>query len=73
MTGNPHLGSVPSLRFTRDRAIAETFASRQGNALIEINLDNLSEDEWQRWGPTGDIHVSFEAVVREANLDDDEA
>lgn len=69
MTGNAQLENIPVLRFTQDREIAKTFALREGNVLIEINLSNLADDEWQLWEPTGDIHVSFNAVVREVNLD----
>jgi hypothetical protein len=71
MTGNPCLDGKPCLIFSRDRMLAQAFLeTRQGGRLLELCLDNLYPNEWQIWPKTQDIHVSVEAVFREAKLVD---
>lgn len=73
MTGNPHLGGQPALIFSRDRATAEHILKAcPGNTLIELCLDNLTPEEWQLWKRTGDIHVHFDAVIREVRFLEEE-
>lgn len=71
MTGNPYLDGKPCLIFSRNRTIAQGFLqTRKGGRLLELCLDNLDPDEWQIWDKTQDIHVSVEAVFREAKFVD---
>lgn len=69
MTGNARLAEQPCLRFTRNSDLLPAFMStRQGGAILRVDLAELDPEQWQEWPQTLDIHVHAQAVLDHAQI-----